>query len=202
MARFYVRVAAVVGFFSLAHVPKSLSLLTAAEIPSFDLHLTRTSQTMCFMKKDDELEGNNVRAQTWNPLRLGVLRLGLTEPAMTSPLNYGKYNGEFKCAYCGLTLFDSEAKYDSGSGWPSFWRTATPDSVQYKRELDGRLECQCKRCSSHLGHVFLDGPRPATVPEDLLSASPQTDPRSTNYLPRFCINGAALKYQNRHHEQS
>lgn len=90
--------------------------------------------------------------QTWNPLRLLVLRLGLTEPAMTSPLNYGKYDGEFVCAYCGASLFDANAKYESG--WPSFWRTQHENAVSYKLEWDNRLECRCQRCSSHLGHVL------------------------------------------------
>jgi peptide-methionine (R)-S-oxide reductase len=171
---------------------------------------TATTTTMCFSKKDDTvvesssqstIQEPDFKVQTWNPLRLLVLRLGLTEPAATSPLNYGKYDGEFTCAYCGQVLFDSTAKYDSGSGWPSFWRTATDNSVQYKSELDGRLECRCKRCSSHLGHIFLDGPRPGTVESELLESSPPSDPRakslSSNYLPRFCINGAALRYQER-----
>jgi len=146
-----------------------------------------------------EQENDSFQVQTRNPLRLAVLRLGLTEPAATSPLNYGKYDGIFSCAYCGLPLFDSNSKYNSGSGWPSFWRTIDDDAVKYKTELDGRLECQCKRCSSHLGHVFLDGPRPAEVAQDVLQAAPETDPRGkfSAYLPRFCMNGAALTYKER-----
>jgi len=191
-----------------------LSIVAAAS-ESFALHSSVTNygrrkaptkKSMCFTKKKNGDDGKaavteeeKIKAETWNPFRLGVLRLGLTEPAMTSPLNYGKYNGEFTCAYCGNTLFHSNAKYDSGSGWPSFWRTAAADSVDYKMEFDGRLEARCKKCKSHLGHVFLDGPRPSTVPDDLLRQSPATDPRgkNTNILPRFCINGAALKYRER-----
>jgi len=156
-------------------------------------------KTMCFSKKQDTVEDSDFQVQTWNPLRLAVLRLGLTEPMATSPLNYGKYDGEFTCAYCGQTLFDSSAKYDSKSGWPSFWRTAEEGSVKYRPEFDGRLECQCSRCSSHLGHVFLDGPRPETVSDDLLQSSPSSDPRgkSGTYLPRFCINGAAMNFNKR-----
>ncbi|GAX15218.1 hypothetical protein FisN_12Lu173 [Fistulifera solaris] len=137
---------------------------------------------------------DDYEVQTWNPLRLLVLRLGLTELAMTSPLNYGKYAPDdiFACAYCGAPLFAANAKYDSGSGWPSFWRSFEETSVSYKREWDNRLECRCRRCSSHLGHVFMDGPRPETVSADVLQKSPVTDPRSGAYLPRFCINGAAL----------
>ena len=106
-----------------------------------------SSKTMCFSSKENSEDGDtSFEVHTWNPLRLLVLRLGLTEPMGTSPLNYGKYEGECTCAYCGETLFDSNSKYDSGSGWPSFWRTAN-GSVEYKSEFDGRLECRCKRCS-------------------------------------------------------
>ena len=121
------------------------------------------------------------------------------EPMATSPLNYGKYDGEFTCAYCGEVLFDSNAKYDSGSGWPSFWRSAGEGSMEYKLEFDNRLECRCKKCSSHLGHVFLDGPTPGQVDQDVLNTSPESDPRSTSgkYLPRFCVNGAALQFKSR-----
>ena len=134
--------------------------------------------------------------KTWNPLRLLILRLGFTEPAWTSPLNYQKKNGIFNCAYCGQALFDSKAKYDSGSGWPSFWRTIEEGAVSYKMEFDGRLECRCGRCQSHLGHVFLDGPRPSSVPQEILQLRPESDPRSkseNDRLPRFCINGASLR---------
>jgi len=68
---------------------------------------------------------------------------------MTSSFNYGKYDGKFCCAYCGEILFDSNSKYDSGSGWPSFWRTDADGRVQYRREIDGRLECKCKKCSRY-----------------------------------------------------
>jgi peptide methionine sulfoxide reductase MsrB len=99
------------------------------------------------MKESNEANDVTFTVQTWNPLRLLVLRLGLTEPMGASPLNYGTYNGEFTCAFCGNNLFDSTSKYDSSSGWPSFWRSASDDSVAYKMEFDGRLECRCKRCS-------------------------------------------------------
>lgn len=156
----------------------------------------RSDKTMCFSSSNDN-EQEDFQVQTWNPLRLLVLRLGFTEPMATSPLNYGKYNGEFNCAYCGQTLFDSDAKYDSGSGWPSFWRSYKEGAISYKMEFDGRLECRCGRCQSHLGHVFLDGPLPKDVPPQLLALSPESDPRgkTTQYLPRFCINGAALTYK-------
>lgn len=90
--------------------------------------------------------------KTRNPLRLAVLRLGVTEPRGTSPYNYGadKYKeGVFACGYCGAELFDGAAKYESGSGWPSFWRSVTDGAVKYRRELDGRLECLCGKCGRY-----------------------------------------------------
>lgn len=96
---------------------------------------------------NDMVKPETMNVQTWNPFRLLVLRVGFTEPMGTSPLNYGKYDGIFQCAYCGAPLFDSSAKYDSGSGWPSFWRSATEDSIAYRVEFDGRMECRCKNCS-------------------------------------------------------
>eukprot|EP00977_Amphora_coffeiformis_P027789 scaffold34645_cov201-Amphora_coffeaeformis.AAC.4 len=166
--------------------------------------LDRSGKTMCFSKedkKDVEPQLSNtqeVKRLTWNPLRLAVLRLGFTEWPATSRFNYGKYNGEFTCAYCGNLLFDSSAKYDSGSGWPSFWRSATDTSLAYKMEFDGRLECRCQKCKSHLGHVFLDGPTPSSVEPPLLAESPAMDPRSKTgrYLPRFCINGTAMTFRD------
>lgn len=144
------------------------------------------------------IKDNDFKVKTWNPLRLLVLRLGFTEPAWTSPLNYQKKTGTYHCAYCGHKLFDSESRYDSGSGWPSFWRSTEEGALDYKMEFDGRLECRCGKCKSHLGHVFLDGPLPSSVRQDLLNSSPDSDPRSrreNSRLPRFCINGASLMVQ-------
>jgi peptide-methionine (R)-S-oxide reductase len=147
---------------------------------------------------------------TWNPFRLAVLRWKMTEPAMTSHFNYGTYNNDpeatFHCAYCNHTLFPALAKYNSGTGWPSFWRTFDANAVSYHREWDGRLECVCANCHSHLGHVFMDGPYPSTIPnqyQELVQSIPSTDPKSkkatsTNQcLPRFCINGLALTYHKK-----
>ena len=155
-------------------------------------HITGEKNTGKNEKKHD--------VQTFNPLRLAVLRLGFTEPAWTSPFNYGKKEGVYSCAYCGKELFDSNSKYDSGSGWPSFWRSIDEGAISYKMEFDGRLECRCGRCESHLGHVFLDGPWKDAVSQDLLQASPSSDPRSkraTSTLPRFCVNGASLTLNER-----
>lgn len=113
----------------------------------FSVGNAKTTMGSSSSNDNEKSDSRSFNVQTWNPLRLLVLKLGLTEPMGTSPLNYGKYDGVFTCAYCGEKLFDSSAKYDSGSGWPSFWRSAEEDSLDYKMEFGGRLECRCKKCS-------------------------------------------------------
>jgi len=105
-----------------------------------------------------------------------VLRKEGTERAFTSPLNDEKRDGEYVCAGCGLLLFTSSTKYDSGTGWPSFYDGELKNigtSVDYKL-LYPRTEYHCKRCGGHQGHVFKDGPRPTGL--------------------RYCNNGVALRF--------
>ena len=148
----------------------------------------RTSAT-CHATEDDTVE-----MQTYNPLRLLVLKAGFTEPMYSSPLNGEKRDGTYSCAYCGNVLFDANSKYDSGSGWPSFWRSDREGAIDYKREFDGRLECRCGKCKSHLGHVFPDGPKFIEEDQGLVESMPTTDPRTRERLPRFCVNGASLRF--------
>lgn len=105
-----------------------------------------------------------------------VLRHEDTERAGTSPLNHEKRKGLFHCAGCDLPLYSSEAKYESGTGWPSFWESL-PDAIGTREDRSffmTRTECHCRRCGGHLGHIFDDGPKPTGL--------------------RHCINGLALTF--------
>jgi peptide-methionine (R)-S-oxide reductase len=112
-----------------------------------------------------------------SPAQYQVLRRHGTEPAGTSPLNAEKRKGEFLCAGCGAALFDSDSKYESGSGWPSFYapREGAVGTSSDKSLFMTRTEVHCARCGGHLGHVFEDGPEPTGL--------------------RYCMNGAALDFQ-------
>jgi peptide-methionine (R)-S-oxide reductase len=111
------------------------------------------------------------------PQQYQVLRRHGTEPAGSSPLNHEKRAGEFLCAGCGTPLYSSETKYESGSGWPSFYKPKDGAvTTQSDRSLGMvRDEVLCATCGGHLGHVFPDGPKPTGL--------------------RFCMNGAALKFE-------
>lgn len=110
------------------------------------------------------------------PEQANILREHGTERPGSSPLNHEKRAGEFKCAGCGTTVYTSDTKYDSGSGWPSFY-AAEGDAVATTTDRSlgmTRTEVHCATCGGHLGHVFPDGPRPTGM--------------------RHCINGAALEF--------
>lgn len=111
------------------------------------------------------------------PERHAILRRHRTERAGTSPLNHEKRPGRFLCAGCGNVLFDAATKYESGSGWPSFWQPLEGAvGTRVDRTLwMTRTEVHCRRCGGHLGHVFEDGPRPTGL--------------------RYCMNGLALDFQ-------
>ena len=114
--------------------------------------------------------------QRLTPAQYHVLREEGTEPAGSSPLNDEKRKGTFHCAGCELALFSSETKYESGTGWPSFY-DVLPGAVATKRDFKlilPRTEYHCARCGGHQGHIFDDGPKPTGL--------------------RYCNNGVALKF--------
>ena len=122
-------------------------------------------------KTDDEWRGE------LTPEQFHVLRKHGTEPPGSSPLNKEKRDGTFKCAGCGQPLFPADTKFESGTGWPSFWRPmenaveTTTDSSLFMT----RTEVHCAQCGGHLGHVFPDGPAPTGL--------------------RYCMNGVALEFE-------
>jgi peptide-methionine (R)-S-oxide reductase len=110
------------------------------------------------------------------PAQYAVLRRQSTERPFSSPLNKEHRRGTFSCAGCGLVLFSSSTKFDSGTGWPSFW-APLHDAVAEDRDTTLgmlRVEAHCRRCGGHLGHVFDDGPRPTGL--------------------RYCMNGVAMNF--------
>jgi peptide-methionine (R)-S-oxide reductase len=110
------------------------------------------------------------------PEQYVVMRQQGTEPAWSSPLENEHREGTYSCAGCDLPLFSSTTKFDSGTGWPSFW-APLPNAVLTSVDnswIETRTEVHCRRCGSHLGHVFDDGPKPTGL--------------------RYCMNGVALTF--------
>ena len=112
-----------------------------------------------------------------SPEAFAVLREAATERSGSSPLDHETRTGTFHCAGCDLALYSSATKFDSGTGWPSFWQPI-PEAVRTRND-DGwfsvRTEVHCRRCGGHLGHVFPDGPKPTGK--------------------RYCMNGVALAFR-------
>ena len=112
-----------------------------------------------------------------NPQQFSILRQHGTERAFTNALNGNKKKGVYKCIGCETDLFSSDHKFDSGTGWPSYWKPIAPENVGTDTDSTlfmQRTEVHCARCGGHLGHIFDDGPQPTGQ--------------------RYCINGAVLKF--------
>jgi len=111
------------------------------------------------------------------PDQFRILRQKGTEPPFENEYHDNKRKGRYVCAGCGSELFISDTKFDSGTGWPSFYAPVSPDAVEYRDDKTFRMvrtEVACARCGGHLGHVFDDGPRPTGK--------------------RFCMNSGSLRF--------
>jgi peptide-methionine (R)-S-oxide reductase len=114
------------------------------------------------------------------PQQYRITRKKVTEKPFTGKYAHSKKRGTYRCVGCGAKLFASDTKFESGTGWPSFWAPIREESIKTApdyRESEERVEVQCARCDAHLGHVFDDGPRPTGL--------------------RFCINSASLKLEEK-----
>jgi len=135
---------------------------------------TVTEKTTKVLKSETEWR------EKLSPEAYAVTRAGQTERPFTSELLHNHEDGSFRCVGCGAELFSSDAKFDSGTGWPSFTEPANLENIELREDTSHgmvRTEVVCKSCDAHLGHVFPDGPGPTGQ--------------------RYCINGCALEFEGK-----
>jgi peptide-methionine (R)-S-oxide reductase len=156
------------------------ALLTAGVALGALAAMTKLSEAETMNTTEKTIDFKNLSDAEWhkrlNAEQYNVLRKHGTERAGTSPLNHEKRKGTFACAGCDLPLFSSDTKFESGTGWPSFYQPLA-NAVDTKTDRSffmSRTEVLCHRCDGHLGHVFDDGPKPTGL--------------------RYCMNGVALKF--------
>ncbi len=155
-------------------IPFTLNPSTLKHLFAKDLNDSKTSLIEKVIKTKQEWK------RILSPEQFYVMREKGTEHPFSHPYNKLKQEGDYHCVGCDLKLFSSKHKFDSGTGWPSFWQPYKNQHISKKKDTNlfmKRIEVLCNRCDSHLGHVFDDGPKPTGL--------------------RYCINAVSLKFKTK-----
>ena len=157
-----------------------LTTVTLASVTAAEQVKIYSLDSLGYEMSDKVVKSEAQWRQLLTPLQYQVMREQGTERAYTSPLHDSKKHGIYRCAGCGLELFHSDKKYDSGTGWPSFYAPIDKTNVGFsvdRKFFVTRTEVHCVRCDTHLGHVFEDGPEPSGL--------------------RYCLNGVTLTFEEK-----